>query len=204
MFVNCLLHILITDRFRRMRGRLYFHRHLSVNRRVPHLHPIILPLVPCPFLGEGWVPWQGQVPCPFLEGVSWPGQVQCPLAGGGGGTPSQVRTGQDGVPPSRSGQGGTSARWGWGNSPQARSGWGTPSLARTGMAYPLARSAWTTHTGQGWGTPGQVRMGYSPPPPPPCRTSHGLYMLRSVRLLRFPAGGLSSWHIFPFVSLTKI
>ena len=67
-------------------GRLCFHRRLSVNRGVPHLHPVILPLVPRPFPG---VPHPGQ---------DW----------GGGGSSPHSRTGmgyahpgQDGVPPSQ-------------------------------------------------------------------------------------------------------
>ena len=48
-------------------------------------------------------------------------------------------------------------------------------------------------TGMGYIPPSQVRLGYSPPPLLPSRTSHGLYMLWSVRLLRFPAGGFSCY-----------
>ena len=59
--------------------------------RVPHLHPMILPLVPCPFWG---VP-QSLVPGPFLRGYPSPRQGY-PLARSGWDTP---QSGQDGVPP---------------------------------------------------------------------------------------------------------
>ena len=53
-------------------GRYCFHRYLSVHRWVPHLHPVILSLFPCPFWGGGPQPGQD------LGGTLWypnPGQV---------------------------------------------------------------------------------------------------------------------------------
>ena len=138
---------------------------------VPHLHPIILPLVPCPFWGA--TPVTG--PRSLSRGYSTPRL-------GGGGVP------QDGVPP-WPGQDGVPY-------PLARSGSGTPpSPSQVRMGY----------------LPSQVRMGYHPiqagqdgvpspwpglgyPPPPPRRV-----MPRAVRLLRFPTGGLSCYILSPLL-----
>ena len=64
----------ITARMLNTTGGYVFYRRLSVNRRgVPHLHPISLPLVPCPFWG---VPHLHPiilplVPCPFWGVPHW-------------------------------------------------------------------------------------------------------------------------------------
>ena len=59
-------------------GRYCFHKHLSVHTGVPHLHPIILPLVPCTFWGVSRSGQDWEYP---RMGYS-PGQVRM-----GGGTP---------------------------------------------------------------------------------------------------------------------
>ena len=87
---------------------------------VPHLHPIILPLVPCPFLGA----LQGLVPGPFPGEVPNSQARSTPVLAGG--TLSWVRSG-------------------W-RIPLASSRWGIPSQFR--MRYPLARLGWgTPHPG---------------------------------------------------------
>ena len=59
---------------------------LSVHRGVPHLHPLVLPLVPCLFQG---VP-QWLVPGPFLDSTT-PARTECPLARTWWGTPPKPR-----------------------------------------------------------------------------------------------------------------
>ena len=64
-------------RLRSTTGRYCFNRCLSVHMGVPHLHPIILPLVPCPlqwvypsdrFQVPSWgVPQHGDTPEPGIE-----------------------------------------------------------------------------------------------------------------------------------------
>ena len=94
---------------------------------VPHLHSIILPLVPCPFWGQSsdWsqVPSQGY--SSPRQGVPHPGmRMGCP--------PNQVRMGYPGQ------DWGTTLSW-------VRMGY--PPLART-RAPPQARSVWGTPRGQ--------------------------------------------------------
>ena len=68
---------IFTARGRSSTGRYYFHRRLSVHTGggggVPHLHPIILPLVPCPFWG--YPPSWDRVP-PILGWGTLPDQVR--------------------------------------------------------------------------------------------------------------------------------
>ena len=71
---------------------------LSVQGGVPHLHPIILALVPCPFQGVGYPSDWSQVP-------SW-GVPKSQVQDGGypslrwvRGTPSPIPPGREGVPP---------------------------------------------------------------------------------------------------------
>ena len=94
---------LISARIRRMREGNSFSLFVSphLGGEVPHLHPIILPLVPCPF--------RGPYPIPIPQYFYW---LHVLPGGRGGGTPSpgqgwrtpQQRVGfpleRDGVPPS--------------------------------------------------------------------------------------------------------
>ena len=125
-----------------------------------HLHPIMLPLVPCSFWG---VP-QWLVPSPFLGGHPSPrwGYPNSRQGDTPGGVPtSQVRMGyplaRTGVPPppARSGwvpQPGLGYPWPGqdGVPPSARTGWSAPSQLRIrypqwpGLGYPPARSGWGT------------------------------------------------------------
>ena len=59
---------------------------------MPHLHPIIFPLVPCRFKGgtKARSGWRMEVPHPGQDGVAWPGQDELP--------PFQGQD-RDGVPP---------------------------------------------------------------------------------------------------------
>ena len=109
---------------------------------LPHLHPIILQLVPCPFWGcpHDW----SQVP-------SWVST----LARSGWGVP---QPGPDGDYPGQ----------GWVSPGQVRMG-GTPARSRWGKGYPLPRDGVPPlrdgiPPSQGRGTPlGQVRKGYPCP-----------------------------------------
>ena len=143
-------------------GLPHLHRSHILSRGVPHLHPIILPLVtpvtgPRSLLG---VP-QSQVEgggTPVLAGMGYPNQVRL-----GSPPPSQVRMGYH---PARSGwytpnqvRMGYTGQVRMGYPPQsgqdlvplpARSGWGT-SLTRTGV--PPVRSEWGTPPATlEWGT----------------------------------------------------
>ena len=98
-----MIHLLIMVRIRQETNTPYAHTLLppayecfqsihTRRERVPHLHPIILPLVPCPFWGVSQWPVQG----PFPDGVS-PGQVRMeylPDQRWGTPLPGQVTLGQ--------------------------------------------------------------------------------------------------------------
>ena len=149
--------------------------HLGGGGVLPHLHPIIFPLVPCPFWGVtpspphntstgsmsllGGIPVSGPrsllrgVPQSQMKGYPSP-RSRVPTGQDGGGTPSPP--GQDGVPSSQDRMRYIPTRTGWGTSLPTRTGWGTlqpgqdavpPSQDR--MRYLPARTGW----------------GYPPPPP---------------------------------------
>ena len=137
------------------------HRCLSVHRRVPHLHTIILPLVPCPF----WVVPQWLVLGPFLWGYPSPRWEVI-----------QSDSGQDGIPPGQD----------WGTAGQVRMGysqdWGTPSQVR--MVYPSGEDRrGISQSGLGYSPPG--RTGWGTPPQQNSRVSTwyvaGGMLLRSRR-----------------------
>ena len=94
---HLIIYSLITTRIRRMmRGNVF--SLLSVHRGLPHpqpiilLHPIKLPLVPCPFQGVPHPLIFPLVPCPFWRDT--------PLLARGY-YMTKVPPGQDGVPPSK-------------------------------------------------------------------------------------------------------
>ena len=104
----------ITARVRSTTGRYCFHKYVSVHTRgggLPHLHPIILPLVPSPFWGypSDWsqVPsWGYPSDWSQVPSEGYPGQVQMgdtQARSRQGGYHSQVWMGgipaRDGVPP---------------------------------------------------------------------------------------------------------
>ena len=106
--------------------------------------------------------------------------------GGGGWVPPSFLTG-GGTPSRLMGRGYPHPDWLWGYPREVNGvppGWDwmgvpPPPPAGTGWRYPLPPA------GTGWGN-------LPPPPPPPPRTVWlGQVMPLSVRLLRFPAGGLS-------------
>ena len=127
-------------------GRLYFQFVSShpERGRVPHLHPIILPLVPCPF-------WRG-TPVIGLRSLS----VGYPSPRWGVTQVPPPQSGQDGVPPSQVTMGYPVARMGY-----PCLGLGYPILAR---GYPIV-TPWPdqdedTPPGQD-GVPPPPRAGYA-------------------------------------------
>ena len=128
--------ILFTARIRRM-GKVIVSVCLSVHtpeEGVPHLHPIILPLIPCPFQGDTPV----TSPSSLLGGT--------PLLDGGGYTPPHVQGW--GTPQPGEDGGGVPQDW----IPPCP-GWGTPRPGLDeGTPYPPVH---------GWGTPWPER-GYPP------------------------------------------
>ena len=95
---------------------------------LPHLHPIILPLVICPFWGypSDWF----QVPSRGTQVLAGGSQV---LAGGTHSWMPPVRSGW-GIPPARTGVPPGQVRMGYPH--PARSGWGTP---QPGLGSPPPR-----------------------------------------------------------------
>ena len=97
-----------------------FHRCVSVHTGVPHLHPIMLPLVPCPFPGS--TPLWGTLPKPGQDEVP-PGQVRMRYP------PVQVRMGYP---------------------PLARSGWATPWPGEEEVPPGQVRMGYSPQPGQYW------------------------------------------------------
>ena len=144
-------------------GRLFFQFvcQFTSGWGVPHLHPIILPLVPFPFQGTSPSHNTSTGPMSFLGN---PSDWSWVPSGGRGGTPVPDR----GVTPVPSGeipQSQTVPGWvpPWPDQdgvPLARTGWGTPQPGHDGVAPWQGQDG--VPPGQDWGTPppGQVRLGY--------------------------------------------
>ena len=131
---------------------------MSFLKGVPHLHPIILPLVPSPFQGgtpvTGHRSFLGSYPSPRWGCPSPRQGVPSPRQG----VPqSQVGVHQDGIPLSQVRMGYPPLiRTGWGT-PLARTGWGTPWPIQDGVPLSQISYAWTGYAAGGTHLPVSCR-----------------------------------------------